>query len=97
MHVEVGRDDDLVSIPCRRAPDCNAVSEGLNVDEIVEIEDFVDPYIIVYLLETVDGIMRELCRLSLSTCLKEMEGNQIGRTNLGGEAGELKPTNWDEI
>ncbi len=45
------------------------------MDKGIAVFDFDCPDMIVYFLETVEGITRELCSLSLRTCSKEIEGN----------------------
>ncbi len=66
--VEDGRDDASASMPSKRAPNCDSVSEGVNEDKGITVDDFDDLDMIVCFLETVEGITRELCNLSLRTC-----------------------------
>ncbi len=67
-HGEAGRDDTLASMPRKRAPNCDLVSEGINEDRGMAVDDVDDLDMIVCFLETVEGITRELCNLSQRTC-----------------------------
>ena len=67
-HVEAGRDDASASMPRKRAPNCDSVSEGVDEDRGIAVDDVDDLDMIVCFLETIEGIMRELCNLSLRTC-----------------------------
>ncbi len=73
MHaVEGGSDDDLASIPRKRAPNCDSAS-----DDVAKVEGGVDKYdspdMKVFFLEACVGITRELCSLSLRSCSKETQ------------------------
>ena len=72
-HGEAGRDDTLASMPCKRAPNCDSVSKGVNEDRGITVDDVDDLDMIVCFLETVEGITRELCNLSLRTCSNGIE------------------------
>jgi hypothetical protein len=74
-YVKVGRDYALALMPCKRAPNCDSVSKGINEDKRITVDDFQDLDMIVCFLETVEGIRRELCNLSLRTCSKGIEVN----------------------
>ncbi len=67
-HGEAGRDDTSASMPCKRAPNCDSVSDGVNEDGGIAVDDVEDLDMIVCFLETVEGITRELCNLLLRTC-----------------------------
>ncbi len=63
-------------------PHCGSVmAGGMDLDEKVNVEDVDDPDVVGCFLETIEGITRELCSLLLRACLKEIEVNQLGRTN----------------
>ncbi len=66
-HGEAGRDDTSASMPRKRAPNCDSVSEGVNEDRGIAVDDVDDLDMIVCFLKTVEGITRELCNLSLRT------------------------------
>jgi hypothetical protein len=51
-HVEAGRDDASASMPGKRAPNCDSVSEGVNEDKGITGDDFDDLDMIVCFLET---------------------------------------------
>ncbi len=72
-HVEAGRDDALASMPRKRAPNCDSASKGVNEDKGISVDDVDDLDMIVCFLETVEGITRELCNLSLRTCSNVIE------------------------
>ncbi len=73
MLVEVGRDDASALMPRKRAPNCcDTISEGVDEDKGISMHSFDDLDIIVCCLEMVEGIMRELCNLSLRTCSNEI-------------------------
>ncbi len=59
-HVEAGRDDASASMPRKRAPNCDSVSEGVDEDKGITVDDVNDLDMIVCFLETVEGITREL-------------------------------------
>ncbi len=67
-HGEAGRDDTSASMPRKRAPNCDSVSKGVDEDRGIAVDDVDDLDMIVCFLETVEGITRELCNLSLRTC-----------------------------
>jgi hypothetical protein len=67
-HGEAGRDDTLALMPRKRAPNCDSVSEGVDEDRGIAVDDVDDLDMIVCVLGTVEGITRELCNLSLRTC-----------------------------
>ncbi len=67
-HAEAGRDDASALMPRKRAPNCDLVSEGVNEDKGITVDDVDDLDMIVCFLETVEGITRELCNLLLRTC-----------------------------
>ena len=73
MQVDAEVDDDVASIPRRRAPNCSSVtSGGVSTGEEVMVDDIDGPEMIGCFLETVEGITRELCSLLLRTCSKEI-------------------------
>ena len=53
----------------------------MDLDEKVNVEDGDDPDVVGCFLETIEGITRELCSLLLRACSKEIEVDQVGRTN----------------
>ncbi len=67
-HGEACRDDTLALMPRKRAPNCDSVSEGVDEDRGIAVDNVDDLDMIVCFLETVEGITRELCNLSLRTC-----------------------------
>ena len=67
-HGEAGRDDTLALMPRKRAPNCDSVSEGINEDRGMAVDNVDDLDMIVCFLETVEGITRELCNLLQRTC-----------------------------
>ncbi len=68
IHGEAGRDDTSALMPRKRAPNCDSVSEGINEDRGITVDDVDDLDMIVCFLETVEGITREPCNLSQRTC-----------------------------
>ena len=72
-HGEAGKDDTLASMPRKRAPNCDSVSEGVDEDRGIAVDDVDDLDMIVFFLETVEGITRELCNLLLRTCSNGIE------------------------
>ncbi len=89
MHaVEGGSDNDLASIPRKRAPNCDLAS-----DDIAKVEGGVDEYdgpdMKISFLEACVGITRELCSLLLRSCSKETRVDLSDRTTFGGVAGKL--------
>ena len=72
-HGEAGRDDTSVSMPRKRAPNCDLVSEGVNEDRGIAVDDVDDLDMIVCFLKMVEDITRELCNLSLRTCSNGIE------------------------
>jgi hypothetical protein len=71
-HGRAGRDDTLASMPRKRVPNCDSVSEGVDEDRGIAVDDVDDLDMIVCFLETVEGITRELCNLSLRTRSNEI-------------------------
>ncbi len=59
-------------MPCKRAPNCDSVSEGINEDKGIAVDDIDDLDMIVCFLEMVEGIMRELCNLLQRTCSNDI-------------------------
>ena len=72
-HGEEGRDDTSALMPRKRGPNCDSVSEGVDEDKGITVDDFDDLDMIVCFLETVEGITRELCNLLLRTCSNRIE------------------------
>jgi hypothetical protein len=68
--VEGGSDDDLASIPRKRAQNCDFAS-----DDVAKVEgdvvEYDGPDMKVFFLEACVGITRELCSLLLRSCSKE--------------------------
>ena len=60
-------------MPCKRAPNCDSVSKGVNEDRGIAVDDVDDLDMIVCFIETVEGITRELCNLLLITCSNEID------------------------
>jgi hypothetical protein len=67
-HGEAGRDDTSASMPRKRAPNYDSVSEGVDEDRGIAVDDVDDLDMIVCFLEMVEGITRELCNLLQRTC-----------------------------
>ncbi len=81
IQVDIEVHDDFSLISRSERPNCDSVTTGgIDLYEKVTIEDVDNPDVIGCFLETIEGITRELCSLSLRTCSKEIEVDRTGQT-----------------
>ena len=86
--IGVGRLGEFSFMSRNEVTHCGSVTaNGMDLDEKVNVEDVDDPDVVGCFLEMIEGITRELCSLLLRACSKEIEVDQLCRTNWGGEAG----------